>query len=99
MTLVGKELTVTFTLQAVALGEGWIAAATDLWNIRLFTIGGVQKEMFFVHIINIHITGSSSWRRLGSCSHRSSEYTTIYNRWGTEGSVLSSHNKHSHYRQ
>ena len=48
MTLVGKELTVTFILQAVALGEGWVAAATDLRNIRLFTIGGVQKEVFSV---------------------------------------------------
>lgn len=32
-------------LQAVASGDGWLAAATSERHIRLFTIGGVQKEI------------------------------------------------------
>ncbi|PVD25434.1 hypothetical protein C0Q70_13090 [Pomacea canaliculata] len=33
------------SIQAVALGEGWLAVATSLRNVRLFTIGGIQRHM------------------------------------------------------
>lgn len=33
-------------IQCVTLGEGWIAVATELRNIRLFSVAGVQKEIF-----------------------------------------------------
>ncbi|XP_008570911.1 PREDICTED: WD repeat and HMG-box DNA-binding protein 1 isoform X2 [Galeopterus variegatus] len=33
-------------IEAVCLGQGWAAAATSAFLLRLFTIGGVQKEVF-----------------------------------------------------
>uniref|UniRef100_A0A5G2QHD6 WD repeat and HMG-box DNA binding protein 1 n=2 Tax=Sus scrofa TaxID=9823 RepID=A0A5G2QHD6_PIG len=33
-------------IEAVCLGQGWAAAATSSLLLRLFTIGGVQKEVF-----------------------------------------------------
>lgn len=35
-------------IQAVTIGEDWIAVATYARNVRLFTIAGVQKEMFSI---------------------------------------------------
>ena len=47
-----KEWSVTLPdeeeVQCIAMGDGWIAAATNTRNIRLFTVGGVQKEMFTI---------------------------------------------------
>ncbi|XP_004601816.2 WD repeat and HMG-box DNA-binding protein 1 [Sorex araneus] len=33
-------------IEAICLGQGWAAAATNALLLRLFTIGGVQKEIF-----------------------------------------------------
>ncbi|KAF4017509.1 hypothetical protein G4228_008997 [Cervus hanglu yarkandensis] len=33
-------------IEAICLGQGWAAAATSSLLLRLFTIGGVQKEVF-----------------------------------------------------
>ena len=33
-------------VRAVCLGQGWAAAATSALTLRLFSIGGVQKELF-----------------------------------------------------
>uniref|UniRef100_A0A8D2B0B3 WD repeat and HMG-box DNA-binding protein 1 n=1 Tax=Sciurus vulgaris TaxID=55149 RepID=A0A8D2B0B3_SCIVU len=33
-------------IEAICLGQGWAAAATSALLLRLFTIGGVQKEIF-----------------------------------------------------
>ncbi|XP_055145284.1 WD repeat and HMG-box DNA-binding protein 1 isoform X2 [Symphalangus syndactylus] len=33
-------------IEAICLGQGWAAAATSALLLRLFTIGGVQKEVF-----------------------------------------------------
>ncbi|XP_057588505.1 WD repeat and HMG-box DNA-binding protein 1 isoform X2 [Hippopotamus amphibius kiboko] len=33
-------------VEAICLGQGWAAAATSTLLLRLFTIGGVQKEVF-----------------------------------------------------
>ncbi|XP_064148570.1 WD repeat and HMG-box DNA-binding protein 1 isoform X2 [Loxodonta africana] len=33
-------------IEAICLGQGWAAAATGALLLRLFTIGGVQKEVF-----------------------------------------------------
>ncbi|XP_064421197.1 WD repeat and HMG-box DNA-binding protein 1 [Latimeria chalumnae] len=33
-------------IEAVCLGQGWIAAATTALMVRIFTVGGVQKELF-----------------------------------------------------
>ncbi|KAM7321626.1 hypothetical protein ACRRTK_019718 [Alexandromys fortis] len=33
-------------IEAICLGQGWAAAATTALLLRLFTIGGVQKEIF-----------------------------------------------------
>lgn len=33
-------------IEALCLGQGWAAAATGALLLRLFTIGGVQKEIF-----------------------------------------------------
>ncbi|XP_069466351.1 WD repeat and HMG-box DNA-binding protein 1 [Ambystoma mexicanum] len=45
-----KEWTVDLTknedIQAVCLGQGWVACATSLQLLRVFTIGGVQREIF-----------------------------------------------------
>ena len=35
-----------FSSQAVTAGEGWVAVATSSRNVRLFTIGGVQRSTF-----------------------------------------------------
>ncbi|XP_013388895.1 WD repeat and HMG-box DNA-binding protein 1-like [Lingula anatina] len=35
-------------IQAVTVGEGWIAAATDKRNVRIVSVGGVQQEIFSV---------------------------------------------------
>ncbi len=32
----------------MTLGEGWLAVCTDRRVVRLFTVGGVQKEMFHI---------------------------------------------------
>ena len=32
--------------QAITIGEGWLAACTDKRIVRLYTVGGVQKEIF-----------------------------------------------------
>ena len=34
------------SFQAVTAGDGWVAAATSLRNVRLFTVGGVQCLTF-----------------------------------------------------
>ncbi|XP_060789640.1 WD repeat and HMG-box DNA-binding protein 1 isoform X2 [Neoarius graeffei] len=33
-------------VRALCLGQGWVAAATSAMLVRLFSIGGVQREMF-----------------------------------------------------
>ncbi|KAM4662797.1 WD repeat and HMG-box DNA-binding protein 1 isoform 1-T2 [Discoglossus pictus] len=33
-------------IKAVCLGQGWVACATSALLVRLFTVGGVQKEIF-----------------------------------------------------
>uniref|UniRef100_A0A2K6LQ11 WD repeat and HMG-box DNA-binding protein 1 n=1 Tax=Rhinopithecus bieti TaxID=61621 RepID=A0A2K6LQ11_RHIBE len=33
-------------IEAICLGQGWAAAATSALLLRLFTIGGIQKEVF-----------------------------------------------------
>lgn len=33
-------------VMAVCLGQGWVAAATSAMLVRLFSIGGVQREVF-----------------------------------------------------
>lgn len=33
-------------IEAICLGQGWAAAATSALLLRLFSIGGVQKEIF-----------------------------------------------------
>lgn len=33
-------------IEAVCLGQGWAACATSALLVRLFTVGGVQKEIF-----------------------------------------------------
>ncbi|XP_060071524.1 WD repeat and HMG-box DNA-binding protein 1-like [Ylistrum balloti] len=35
-------------IMAVTLGEDWIAVATDKRNIRLFSLGGIQREVFSI---------------------------------------------------
>ena len=32
----------------ICLGEGWLAVATDRRVVRIFTVGGVQKQIFCV---------------------------------------------------
>ena len=46
--------------QAIALGEGWVAIATDFRNIRLFTIAGVQKEIFSIPGPVVCMVGSTN---------------------------------------
>ncbi|XP_053553581.1 WD repeat and HMG-box DNA-binding protein 1 [Bombina bombina] len=36
-------------IQAVCLGQGWMACATSALLLRLFSVGGVQKEIFSLH--------------------------------------------------
>ena len=33
-------------IECITMGEGWVAVATDTRNVRLFSITGIQKEMF-----------------------------------------------------
>ncbi|XP_063804462.1 WD repeat and HMG-box DNA-binding protein 1 [Pseudophryne corroboree] len=33
-------------IQAVCLGQGWVACATTALSLRLFSVGGVQREIF-----------------------------------------------------
>lgn len=35
-------------IQAVTLGDGWVAVATSKHMVRLFTISGIQKEVFSI---------------------------------------------------
>ncbi len=34
-----------FRCQTCCLGEGWVAVATDRRMLRLFTLGGIQREI------------------------------------------------------
>ncbi|KAH3854450.1 WD repeat and HMG-box DNA-binding protein 1-like [Dreissena polymorpha] len=47
-----KEWSVTMpeeeVVQCVTLGEGWLAVATSQRNVRLFSVAGVQKEVFTI---------------------------------------------------
>jgi hypothetical protein len=43
----GQKHTTT-CFQAVCLGEGWVAVATSERTVRLFSVGGIQREMFSV---------------------------------------------------
>lgn len=49
-TLSNKE-----SIQAVAIGDGWIAVATNKLLLRLFSVGGVQREVISVpgHVITL----------------------------------------------
>lgn len=33
-------------VKALCLGQGWVAVATNALMLRLFSIGGVQREIF-----------------------------------------------------
>ncbi|XP_014662660.1 PREDICTED: WD repeat and HMG-box DNA-binding protein 1-like isoform X2 [Priapulus caudatus] len=35
-------------IKAVCLGTSWVAVATDQFNLRLFTVGGLQREIFSI---------------------------------------------------
>ncbi|XP_069117606.1 WD repeat and HMG-box DNA-binding protein 1-like [Argopecten irradians] len=35
-------------IMAITLGEDWVAVATDKRNIRLFSLGGIQREIFTI---------------------------------------------------
>ena len=37
-----------FSLQSICLGDGWCAAATDKQLVRIFTLGGVQRDILSV---------------------------------------------------
>ncbi|KAK3588743.1 hypothetical protein CHS0354_024221 [Potamilus streckersoni] len=47
-----KEWTVSMPdeeeIQAITLGEGWVAVATDKRNVRLFTISGIQRDILSI---------------------------------------------------
>ena len=45
-TVVALPSQLEFSLQAVTAGEGWVAVATSSRNVRLFTVGGVQRSAF-----------------------------------------------------
>ena len=36
------------SLKAVTVGTGWVAAATSKRHVRLFTISGIQQEIFSI---------------------------------------------------
>ena len=42
-----RDVTVV-CLQSIALGDGWCAAATNRQQVRVFTLGGVQRDLFSV---------------------------------------------------
>ncbi|KAJ3594117.1 hypothetical protein NHX12_006449 [Muraenolepis orangiensis] len=46
-------------VRAVCLGQGWAAAATSARTLRLFSIGGVQKELFSLpgHVVSMAAHG------------------------------------------
>lgn len=35
-------------IEAVTLGDGWVAVATDQRLVRVFSVGGLQKEVFSI---------------------------------------------------
>jgi chromosome transmission fidelity protein 4 len=53
----------------VGLGKGWAAAATDRGNVRIFSIGGVQRGIFSVPGPIVCL--ASAGRRLGVAFHQS----------------------------
>ena len=46
-------------VRALVLGQGWAAAATSARTLRLFTVGGVQKEVFSLpgHVVSMAAHG------------------------------------------
>lgn len=42
------QVCIYFSLQAIAIGDGWVAVATNLNMLRLFTIGGIQLNMLCI---------------------------------------------------
>uniref|UniRef100_A0A8C5C3R5 WD repeat and HMG-box DNA binding protein 1 n=1 Tax=Gadus morhua TaxID=8049 RepID=A0A8C5C3R5_GADMO len=46
-------------VRALVLGQGWAAAATSARTLRLFTVGGVQKEIFSLpgHVVSMAAHG------------------------------------------
>ena len=49
-----------FKLQCLCLGDGWIAVGTDKRLIRIFSIGGIQKEIFSVPGPVVSVSGHST---------------------------------------
>ncbi|KAJ8308558.1 hypothetical protein KUTeg_013432 [Tegillarca granosa] len=47
-----KEWTISLPdneeIQAITIGEGWIAIATDSRMVRIITVGGIQKQIFSI---------------------------------------------------
>lgn len=60
-----KEWTVDMpsgeTIQAVAVGEEWVAAVTDSQHLRIFTISGLQREVLFLPGRVVSASGSSKY--------------------------------------
>ncbi|OWF52969.1 WD repeat and HMG-box DNA-binding protein 1-like isoform X2 [Mizuhopecten yessoensis] len=59
-----KEWTTTMPdgeeIMAVTLGEDWVAVATDKRNVRLFSLGGVQREMLSIPGPVVCMTGHTN---------------------------------------
>lgn len=33
------------SIEAVAIGQKWVAVATNLWYVRIFSLSGIQREI------------------------------------------------------
>ena len=51
------ELPSKESIKAVAIGDGWIAMATSKRQVRLFTVGGVQREVISVPGVCVTVCG------------------------------------------
>ena len=47
--------------QAITLGEGWLAVCTDKRIVRIFTLGGIQKEIFSIPGPVVCMSGHESY--------------------------------------
>ena len=66
-------------IQAITLGEGWLAVCTDKRIVRIFTLGGTQREIFTIpgpvvcmsghgsHLMVVYHSGRGKFFNFSSC--------------------------------
>lgn len=49
------------SIEAIAIGHKWIAVATSLWYLRVFSLSGVQREIINLPGPIVSMSGSNTY--------------------------------------